>query len=40
MNGAYDLDMAGQQPADAAALGREALNPTTVVLNWYAELGR
>ena len=30
----------GRRFLTVAPLGREAMTPTTVVLNWYAELGR
>ena len=30
----------GKRFLTVAPLGREAMTPTTVVLNWYAELGR
>jgi len=30
----------GRRFLTVAPLGREAITPTTVVLNWYAELGR
>jgi hypothetical protein len=30
----------GRRFLTVAPLGREAMTPTTAVLNWYAELGR
>jgi hypothetical protein len=30
----------GQRFLTVAPLGRDAMTPTTVVLNWFAELGR
>ncbi|HEX2798663.1 MAG TPA: hypothetical protein VHQ44_03230 [Thermoanaerobaculia bacterium] len=30
----------GRRFLTVAPLGREAMTPTTVVLNWFAELGR
>jgi Tol biopolymer transport system component len=36
----YVADAAGQRFLLAAPMGRDAMSPTTIVVNWFAELGR
>jgi Tol biopolymer transport system component len=36
----YDVDRTGQKFLIASTLSREAMNPTTVVMNWAAALGK
>ncbi len=36
----YEATADGQRFLFVASLGRDAMTPTTVVLNWFADLGK